>query len=288
MTSALVLKNNMQKEEEYLELLSALVDIVEASKGTSAGEDDRVVHAEGLAVKCLSHACSLLYLLRGTNIPELRVGFFDPGSINVLGRAILETFLIFHYIFVDPKNQEDQTFRYLCWIHKDLVERQGFPARSPQGKEKLKLEEKTIEQIRNNIKDSPYFEVLSAKQKEKLLAGRDWRFKGWKNIALSAGLGEVYADAFYAYLCSYAHAGSLSILQMSQTESAYHQRSLVGATMGTSMICIAFMVRGYCAYFRKSNTALQANEKHRKIIQTWIEIGASNLYNVDINWEEGG
>ena len=276
----------MQKEDEYLELLRAFLDIVEASKGTPAGEDDRVLDAEGLALKCYSHACSFLYLLRGTNVPELRVSFFDPGSINVIGRAILESFLVFHYIFIDSKNDEEQTFRYLCWLYHDLVERQGFPARSPQGKEKLKSEEKVIKQISTKIEVSPCFEMLSTKQKRNLLNGKYWRSKGWKSIALSAGLSEVHADDFYAYLCSYAHAGSLSILQIRQAENVIHQRGLVGATMGIAMICMAYMAKGYCAYFPKSNDSLQASERHKKIIQVWTEIGASNLDDVDIDWKK--
>jgi hypothetical protein len=242
----------MQKEDEYLELLRAFLVIVEASKGTPAGEDDRVLDAEGLALKCYSHACSFLYLLRGTNVPELRVSFFDTGSINVIGRAILESFLVFHYIFIDSKNDEEQTFRYLCWLYHDLVERQGFPARSPQGKEKLKSEEKVIKQISTKIEASPCFEMLSTKQKRNLLNGKYWRSKGWKSIALSAGLSEVHADDFYAYLCSYA----------------------------------AYMAKGYCAYFPKSNDLLQASERHKKIIQVWTEIGASNLDDVDIDWKK--
>ena len=275
----------MQKEEDYLELLQALFEVIEVNKGTAAGDDDRVLDAEGLAIKCFSHACSLLYLLRGTNVSDLRASFFDPGSINVLGRAMLESFLVFYYIFVDPETTEEETFRYHSWLYKDLMERQEFPARSPKGKEILETEKTAISGLRDKIEGSNFYANLTSKQKQNLIEGRDWRVKGWKKIARSAGLSEVHSSAFYTYLCSYAHAGSLSVLQMRQCETAAHQQGLVGATMGLAMICIAYMAKAYCTYFPNSNSALEKNEHHRTTIQMWTEIGASGLEEVDIDWD---
>ena len=275
----------MQKEEDYLELLRAFFEVIEANKGTSAGDDDRILDAEGLAIKCFSHACSLLYLLRGTNVPDLGAAFFDPGSINVLVRAMLESFLVFYYVFVDPENKDEESFRYHCWLYKDLMERQKFPVRSPEGKKRLKAEETVVSDIKGKIQASTSYANLTLKQKQSLIEGYEWRFKGWKKIALSTGLSEVHSDAFYTYLCSYAHAGSLSVLQMRQCETASHQQELVGATMGLAMICIAYMTKDYCTYFPKSCSVLEKDEHHKSKIQMWTEIGASNLEGVDIEWD---
>jgi hypothetical protein len=275
----------MQKEEDYLELLQALLEVIEVNKGTAAGDDDRVLDAEGLAIKCFSHACSLLYLLRGTNVPDLGAAFFDPGSINVIGRAMLESFLVFYYIFVDPETTEEETFRYHSWLYRDLLERQKFPARSPEVKRILETEKTAISDLRGEIEGSNSYANLTPKQRQILIEGREWRFKGWKKIALSSGLSEVHSSAFYTYLCSYAHAGSLSVLQMRQCETAAHQQGLVGATMGLAMICIAYMTKAYCTYFPKSNSVLEKNEHHRTTIQMWTEIGASDLEEVDIDWD---
>lgn len=275
----------MQKEEDYLELLQTLLEVVEVNKGTVAGDDDRVLDAEGLAIKCFSHACSLLYLLRGTNVPDVGAAFFDPGSINVLGRAMLESFLVFYYLFVDPETTEEGTFRYHSWLYKDLLERQKFPAKSTVGKEILKKEKTVISALRSKIEGSSSYAKLTPKQRQSLIEGREWRFKGWKRIAVSAGLSEVHSEAFYTYLCSYAHAGSLSVLQIRQCETAAHQQGLVGATMGLAMICIAYMTKAYCTYFPKSRSVLEKNEHHQTTIQMWTEIGASNLDGADIDWD---
>jgi hypothetical protein len=132
----------MEKEKEYLKLLETLIKVIEANKGVPAGPDDRVLDAEGLALKFFGHACSAIYLYTGTTVPEIMASLFDVGSINVLGRAALETFLVFHYVFVDPSSDQERDLRYLSWLLAGLLERQEFPVQSLEGKELLSAEKK--------------------------------------------------------------------------------------------------------------------------------------------------
>ena len=77
------------RDSDYQELLKLLIDVGEANKGVVAGNDDRVLDAEGLAIKFVFHAASALYLYRSsTSIPELGASFFDPGSVNVVCRPL--------------------------------------------------------------------------------------------------------------------------------------------------------------------------------------------------------
>jgi len=98
-------------QEDYIKLLETLIKVAEANKGTALGEDDRLLEAEGLCKKFIGHSASSLYLFGSTTLPGVKVtdrgiGFFDPGSINVLGRAALESFLVFHYVFVEPRSND--------------------------------------------------------------------------------------------------------------------------------------------------------------------------------------
>lgn len=84
-----------QEENDYIRLLGILIKIVEANKGTLLGEDDRLLNAEGLLKKFIGHATSALYLFRSTTLPDIKItdkgiSFFDPGSINVIGRAVIK------------------------------------------------------------------------------------------------------------------------------------------------------------------------------------------------------
>lgn len=271
----------MDKEQEYVSLLKIFAGAMGANKGLPAGVDDYILDAEGLAAKAFFHATSFLYLSRSTTLPDIAVSFFDTASMNVLGRAALESYLVFYYIFIESPTEEEKRFRYSSWLLSDLMQRQKYPARSPQGKKVLEGDKVTIKDIKFKITDSPFFKCLPEKQQESLLDRGVWRLKGWTDIGISAGLSEIHAKSFYKHLCSYAHAGSLSVLQIRQADTAFHQQALCAATMTLVMITIAYFVRDYSLLFP---TCKEFVSGHKEVINMWIDIGASNLRDVDVDW----
>jgi len=275
----------MQREEEYIKLLKVLLQIGEANKGLPAGGDDRILDAEGLAQKVIFHAASVLYLSRSTTIREIGASFFDSASINVLGRAALEAFLVFYYVFVAPRTDYEKDFRYFSWVLADLLMRQSYPAQSPQGKKILKGERVRIEELRTYLRNNPCFKDLTPRQQKGLLSRGNWRLQNWTDIALAAGLNDTQAKAFYRHLSSYAHAGSLSVLQLRQASTANDQRFLYASTIGLVMITMAYMAKAYCAVFPKSQTALQGDPNGALLVDQWVQIGATSLNEVSIDWE---
>jgi len=95
----------MPKENDFRDLLRVFLRAVEGNKGLPAGEDDRILDAEGLALKFFGHASTAFYIYQGTFLPDSGAKFIDSASINVLGRAALETFLVFHHVFVAPTSE---------------------------------------------------------------------------------------------------------------------------------------------------------------------------------------
>lgn len=274
----------MQNEEDYISLLNVFANVLEANKGIPAGPDDKILDAEGLAGKCFFHASSFLYLLRSTNVPELGISFFDPASINVVARAALESFLVFHYVFVEPTTEEEKDFRHLSWKLADLMERQRYGAMSPQGKIKLAQEQELIAAIKNKISQNQFYNQITPKQQNALLDRGSWRLKGWTEIGISAGLSEDHAKSCYRFLCSYAHAGSMSVLQIRQAETAEQQKALCGASMGLAMITMAFFMKSYCHLFEKPQKFIDQNDDFKNNIKMWLEIGSTELKSVDVDW----
>jgi hypothetical protein len=270
----------LNKEKEYIKLLEILIKIIEANKGIHAGSDDRVLDAEGLALKFFGHACSAIYLYRSTTIPEVKASFFDVGSINVLGRAALETFLVFHYVFVDPTSEQEKDFRYLSWLLAGLLERQEYAIQSSKGKELLSAEAKLIAPLQEKLADNPYFLKLSHNQRKNLMQKGEWRLDSWKDIGLSAGLDETHAKEFYYYLCGYAHAGNISVLQLRQARTPESQRDLCAATISVIMIAIANMVKSYCKVFPKSHLVLTQDTEASRLVDIWITVGSTPMEDI--------
>ena len=280
------------QEEDYIKLLETITKVVEANKGTALGEDNRLLEAEGLCKKFIVHAASALYLFGSTTLPSVKVtdrgiSFFDPGSINVLGRAALESFLVFHYVFVEPRSDDEKDFRYYSWLHASYLDRQIFPSRSEEGKKHLNDEKKLIDALKEKIINNSVFKQFDEEKKEKLLRKmekgqwrlqwqrqkRQWQPQSWTNIGVSAGLSEILAKQFYGHLCAYAHSACQSAQQVGNAETADTQKALCVATMKLIMIAIANMIKTYCQMFVKSKDVIQKDEDAKKLIDQWVHIG---------------
>lgn len=278
----------MGNEKELLKVLDSFIKIAEAGKKTLAGKDNRLLDAEGLCFKIFSHASAILYLYRSTNIPDssiTNISFFDAASINVLGRAAIESFLVFQYVFVNNKDNEQEDFHFLSWVLGGIIERQNLPVFSPQGKKILEDERKIISRIEPRIKANKYFLELTNKQKANLLTKGNWRLKSWSSIGLESGLSDSYAKVFYSYLCGYAHASNLSVLQLKEVKTAKTQKDLCSATIGYLLIALSKFIKSYTKVFPKAKP-IYDSLVDKNIIEIWDSVGSKSLSEVEVDWSD--
>lgn len=265
-------------DEEYIELQKILLGVIQANKGVPVGKDDRILDAEGLAVKLLEHSASINYLYKETVVPELRIRIFDLASLNIIARAIIENFLVFHYVFSEPKNPDEEDFRYLAYWVSGLIERQNYTIESPQGKPILERERKIIDRITKQLETNGYFSKLKKNDKDRIIKKGEWRFKSWTEIALSAGLNKSNSKDFYKFLCGYAHSGSLILQHIHQTVSKEEKRELFKATLALLKIAIANMIVSYCNYFPKAKKSYEALGEKNYLVKLWIDVGSTEMY----------
>lgn len=273
-------------DEEYLSLQKILLEIIVANKGVPAIGDDRVIDAEGLAVKLFEHTASIGYLYKDTLMPEINLRIFDLATLNVIARAIIENFLVFYYVFIEPQNKEEEDFRYMTYHLSGLIERQNYPIESPQGKIILSNEKKVIDSIISKLEKNKYFLEMKKEDKNKLLNWGEWRFKGWSNIALSAGLNESNSKAFYKLLCGYSHSGSLSLQQIHQTVSKQDKIKLFNGTLSLLKIAIANMIISYCHYFPKALAFYMENIESKLLVKLWIDVGKTEMKDIEVDWSK--
>ena len=257
--------------------------VVESNKGAATGTDDRVIDAEGLALKYFSHVLSSLYVYRGINLNDLAIpirDFPDPSSLNVLVRAAFETSLVFYHIYLDSKNNDEINLRYYCWVAAGLHQRQSFPSKVPENIEKLRQEKVFLIQLEDKIKTNPSY--LSCTKKQQLsilrrLEKGEWRDKGWIEIALSAGYSELNSRIIYSILCDRAHSGNISVMQVWQAKSFKDRKQLLEASMGHLIVCTAFMIKHYCDYFPRSKQFYTSHYREPNIVSSWMDIGAEKI-----------
>jgi hypothetical protein len=51
------------------------------------------------------------------------VSYTDVPSVKAVLRSQLETFLMYHYIYVNPREEETKELRYYSWIYTGLLHR---------------------------------------------------------------------------------------------------------------------------------------------------------------------
>jgi len=268
--------NSDEREAELIRLLQLLIKVVEINTGKPIPNNDkRLFDAEGLAIKYFTHALSFLQLYRGTTIPELKANFFDPSSANVVARAALESFLVFHDIFLSTNAPDEKDLKHTAWVLYGLLERSKSPGFSPEAKKVIIESREKAESLRNKLKNNPVFCALSEESKKKILKGREWRLHTWREMTVAAGLSEIHANTFYKFLCGHAHASNISVTQIHQAQTAQDQRSICGATLNVMNISTANMIFAYAEVFPESRRILESEANAAERARFWIRMGST-------------
>lgn len=205
-------QNETKKRINYL--LKHYMYVFDANLGT---QNARLIKGEGLIHKCFLHCVSSMCLYQGVTLPwDPGKKYPDVGSLCVVARAALESLLAFGYIFYLPTDEAEYQFRYKCWKITGLLDRQNLKPKwplQPEHAKKLEDEEKSIEILRGEILSC---KALGAKQQEWLFEKRNWREKGngWEKIGVDLGFDKSVIKTMYGFLCSHAHSGGLSGIQI--------------------------------------------------------------------------
>ena len=267
----------MKIKEDYVKLLDLLARVRAADNHLSFGDADdneRLAIARGLTNKFIEHAVTIVYLSQGTNLdlPSFKFSLVDSASIDVLARASLEAFLVFHYVFYAPTTKEEKNYRYWGYKAAGMAERENFPTKDYR--QKQAAEKKELDKLRERLKSNTVFRSLTDNQKKQVLRGQ-WKLPSWRVIAIDAGLSEMIASHMYSSLAGYAHSSMLSVVQMAEAHRDREEEELVNTSMGIMNVVMARMVSEYCELFSRAQKVLGADHGGWEIVGWWIQIDRS-------------
>ncbi len=254
--------------------MSILVGCTEAMCGKNfPAELAWQVDAENLASKLFFHLGTVYQLQEGTTLPKIEgiiPQYVDFPSISTLTRAAFETFLCFHFIFIQPPTIEEKKFRHDIWKLGGLLERQRFITTTAEGAEKVREEKVICERIKENIMKNPIFEQLTEPRKKDAIKGK-WRLGNqWVDIAANSGNHKEFFISLYAYLSSFAHSGHLGIIQFSQATERHLQVSLAKIYTSVNLTLMSHFILAYCSFFEDAQTYLDNHEEHKYFVQTYF------------------
>ena len=257
---------------EFTALLRLFFDLVQCQSGRSISAGEAWLNdAQTLSLKLFRHLVAMQALAKESIIAlneRQSFSYVDHGSVKVLARAALETYLVFYYIF-GSSDQSLCKFRYLTWKLGGLVDRQRFHVSTAENKKVLARERDRIMELRQEIASASQLHAFTPNQQKQILGGK-WKVgHGWADLGDQAGFHKEYFHTIYSYLCSYSHSSYISALQVGEAQNVEDQRILAEAMMGIGLVLMAHFAFSYSSLFPSATKVLDSNASAKLIAERW-------------------
>jgi len=222
---------------EYI-LLGPLSQVYVAKKETNL---PRWLNYSNLLIdKFAIHSSSFFHLSSGiierkSSTPDVKVTGYDLFTVNSVFRVMMETYITFNHIFIEPKTEEEKLFRYYLWKIDGLFEKKKFKIdyesmpilKSVQEKDKLELSD-MLELVKKNLfynslevsEVGKIYDVEKRKSLWKFVINENNKVRPLKIIELVEQVCKT--DAFinaYKYASVHTHSGFISIEHFEKTRS---------------------------------------------------------------------
>jgi hypothetical protein len=266
--------NDTDNENDFLRLMQLFYVVGDSIRSIGIDSDNRWLYeADVFSAKLVYHIGTLHYLSKGTPLPifvEKDKGYVDHSSIAVLVRAAFETYLTFNYIYCDPSvTTNEKQFRHLVWRIGGLRDRQKFIIIRPENRPKIEAEKVLLDKLVSQLESATIYQGLGSKAQKAARSG-DWRYrKYWPDLAEIAGFNiEVFRNV-YSYLCSYAHSGGLSAIQIGQAIAISDQRRLTGVCLHFGMILMSHFILRFSDLFDEAKDAFEKSGELKDLAFKW-------------------
>jgi len=167
-------------------LLGPLKKIYSARKETKLSE--WMSYSNLLIDKFAIHSSSFFHLSKGIiehrkSGEKRRMNGYDLFTVNTTFRALLETYVTFHNLFVEPKSEQEAELRFLVWKLDGLYQKRKYDIDNSDFKNAediLKKDNELINNTQKQIEKSEFFKNLNPNQSIKIYnpecKSANWRF----------------------------------------------------------------------------------------------------------------
>lgn len=171
---------------------------------------------------------SIAHLETGTPIND-HEKVFDFYSVVTLTRSAFETFLIFHFIFLQPESDEEIEFRYKAWSRDGMVITSQADFDDEDFQERKEQNEKKMLHIEKELKQSRFFNSLAPKQKKCFFRPGGWQTKTFSLLAKEILILPALSIA-YGFLSSFAHPSKYGFIVARQMKTFEKQEQSLSYT----------------------------------------------------------
>lgn len=248
-------------EHDFDSLMELMVAMVESRAGSPLTSGMEWLNdIQTLSLKLFNQLCSTRVLAKGCVFESQngqRIEFIDQGSIAVLARASVETFLTLHWVF--SGSAEQSMFRHMLWQCGGLMDRLNITPTTDEGRAKQRESGEQVAQLLIRIEANPLLAAYSKKEVKELRKG-NWRVGwSWGAEAVRAGFHKSYFDNIYGHLCGYSHSSYISAMQIGQAQDLRDQYNLSQMGFQVSTHILAHFVHFYASTFSPAADLLNSS-----------------------------
>jgi len=264
----------MSTEEAYLQLLDLMYHVANSLKGIRA-PNHRIRDCNLLGLKLFYHATTVYWLRQGTQAPvPIPDGslFYDFGSVAVIARAALETYLTMFELFFEAITGDELEFRHAYWQLSGFVVREDYTLDSIH-QSRVAQSKREIQEMRCRIKRTATYASLTPRLKRRCLAGKMPGTHIKKRLE-AAGLPPQLTGTLYRYLSGYTHSDGLSGVQLMQAKTKEDQLRFIDTNMDMLMMTMAKMILEYKRLFPSAQAWCLEKPEASLLAEAWSDIAA--------------
>lgn len=188
------------------------------------------VDVDGLITKSILHGNTIYYLLEGIPLKaksiSLDAKIFDLPTLHVILRSLLENYLIFDFIYVQPASESEIEFRNKNWRYAGYLSRKSFSASTKKTKKVKESDKIQIEELKEYLINSNALKRFSKQQRKQIIEkGNERLFCSWIDLMKKAKFNETVNLQLYRLLSSHAHTTAISIFNLKEMKLGYHPKS---------------------------------------------------------------
>lgn len=222
---------------EYI-LLGPLTHVYYGKKKTNVS--NWMNYSNLLIDKFAIHSSSFFHLSEGIiehkgSTDKVKIKGYDIFTVNSIFRVMMETYITFNHIFVEPMTDEEKKFRFYLWKIDGLFEKKKFKIdyeNPPNLKDVAEKDKQELTDTLELIKNCSFYNSLDATELLKIYEPERrksiWKFsinenkkvRPLKIIELVEQICKT--DAFintYKYASVHSHSGYISIEHFEKTRS---------------------------------------------------------------------
>lgn len=263
-------------------LLGPLTQIYSARKETELSE--WMSFSNLLIDKFAIHSSSFFHLSKGIiehrkSGKKKRMNGYDLFTVNTTFRALLETYVTFNNLFVEPKSEQETKFRFLIWKLDGLYQKKKYDIGNSDFKnasEILKKDDELIRETQEQIEHTDFFKNLNSDQSIKVYnpehKSANWKFIIRNNLIKPKKIIDLIKHVckqkgfvnLYKYTSIHSHSNFPAIAEFKDTRGKIISDTHTEPITNYATIMTCLLISDICAIDKNAKLKFETFPKELK------------------------